>query len=99
MSATSSGIWRLGRTSLLASSKPAPGRLVDWRKVASAERACCCPARPMVVALLPAWKGRPYEADLLFCAHHFRRHVRALAVAGARFMSTDGVPLQPWRDA
>ena len=36
------------------------------------DRACCCPARPMVRVLMPATPSRPYRVDLLLCGHHYR---------------------------
>jgi len=37
-----------------------------------AERACCCPARPVVKAVMPATASRPEPVDLLLCGHHYR---------------------------
>jgi hypothetical protein len=48
-----------------------------------AERACCCTAKPMIVALMPPAPGRPHTTDLLLCGHHYRLSRRALAAAGA----------------
>lgn len=47
------------------------------------ERACCCPARPVVRVTMPPAPGRPHRTDLLLCAHHYRASRRALAAAGA----------------
>ena len=46
------------------------------------DRACCCPARPVVRVLMPAIPGRPYRVDLLLCGHHFRLSQWTLAAAG-----------------
>ena len=48
-----------------------------------AERACCCPARPLVRAVLPATARRREQADLLLCGHHYRAGYAALLAAGA----------------
>jgi hypothetical protein len=48
-----------------------------------ADRACCCPARPVVTVIMPPAPGRPRPVDLLLCGHHFRVHQAALAAAGA----------------
>ena len=53
------------------------------RALRSAERACCCPAKPAVVALMPPAPGRTRAADLLLCRHHYRASRKALAAAGA----------------
>ncbi len=69
-------------------------RLVDWRaSVSRASRACCCPARPAVVVILPASRDRPYPVDLLLCRHHYRVCEYALVVAGAVVFGTSGGPL------
>jgi hypothetical protein len=48
-----------------------------------ADRACCCPARPLVTAIIPASPGRSYPIDLLLCGHHFWVSRAALQAAGA----------------
>jgi hypothetical protein len=55
---------------------PSPPRIV-------ADRACCCPARPVVTVMMPPVPGRPYPIDLLLCGHHFRVSRAALEAAGA----------------
>ena len=47
------------------------------------DRACCCPARPMVRVLIPATENRPYRVDLLLCGHHYRLSQWTLAAAEA----------------
>ncbi len=47
------------------------------------ERACCCPARPVVRVLMPATATRPEPVDLLLCGHHYRASQAALRAAGA----------------
>ena len=59
---------------------------VDWDALRSANRSCCCPARPAVVALMPPSPGRPHRTGLLLCMHHFRAGRRALAAAGANVL-------------
>ena len=60
------------------------GGPAGWRRaLCSAPRACCCPARPAVIAVLPPSPGRPRAEDLLLCRHHYRASRKALAVAGA----------------
>ena len=39
------------------------------RPIAAGERACCCPARPMVTVMMPPTASRPYPMDLLLCGH------------------------------
>ena len=47
------------------------------------DRACCCPARPVVRVLIPPAPARPHSVDLLLCGHHYRTSCAALASAGA----------------
>ncbi len=56
-----------------------------------ADRACCCPARPVVVVMMPPADGRTYPVDLLLCAHHYRASVFALLAAGAAAYDIAGV--------
>ncbi len=53
------------------------------RPIAAGERACCCPARPMVTVMMPPAASRPYPIDLLLCGHHYRVSQAALRAAGA----------------
>jgi len=64
---------------------------IDWRSARLAERACCCSARPAVVAVMPPVSGRPHETDLLLCAHHYRASRQALERAGAAVMTVVGM--------
>ena len=56
-----------------------------------AERACCCPARPVVRAVMPATASRPEPVDLLLCGHHYRVGHAALLAAGAAVYDDRGV--------
>ncbi len=56
-----------------------------------AERACCCPARPVVRVVMPATASRPVPVDLLLCGHHFRASRAALLAAGAAVYDNRGV--------
>jgi hypothetical protein len=58
----------------------------------SASRACCCSARPAVVALMPPTRYRPHRTDLLLCGHHYRMSGQALAAAGAVVLDPDSPP-------
>ena len=53
------------------------------RPIAANDRACCCPARPMVTVVMPPTASRPYPIDLLLCGHHYRVSQAALRAAGA----------------
>lgn len=66
---------------------------IDWQAVRRAERACCCPAKPVVIAILPPSAGRRVPTDLLLCWHHYRASRRALAAADALLVSIDGTPI------
>jgi hypothetical protein len=69
--------------------------LVDWRtSLRRADRACCCPARPTVVVIMPPAPGRP-PVDLLLCRHRYRVHGQALAAVGAVALDRGGRAGQP----
>ena len=46
-------------------------------------RACCCPARPVVRAIMPPAAGKADAVDLWLCGHHYRASLGALCAAGA----------------
>jgi hypothetical protein len=54
-------------------------------------RACCCPARPVVTAVMLPAASRPYPVDLLLCGHHFRVSQAALQAAGAAVYDQTGL--------
>jgi hypothetical protein len=58
--------------------------------LAFADRACCCTARPKVVAVLPPTATRPHQVDLLLCGHHYRAAAAALADKGAAVYDKTG---------
>ena len=68
---------------------------IDWRRVMRADRSCCCPSRPAVIAVLPPSPGRPHRTELLLCGNHYRLSRRALAAAGATVLDPDGTPVPP----
>jgi hypothetical protein len=51
-----------------------------WRD----DRACCCPAQPVVRVIMPPTAQRPHSVDLLLCGHHYRVSRQALTAARAR---------------
>jgi hypothetical protein len=63
------------------------------RLLRTADRACCCSARPSVVAVLPAAPGREHLTELLFCSHHYRECRPELADAGAIVFDAHGKEL------
>lgn len=65
---------------------------IDWRAAQQAGRACCCPAKPVVIAIMPPKRGRR-PTDLLLCGHHYRASRKALAAAGATVVDLGGVPV------
>jgi hypothetical protein len=54
------------------------------------DRACCCPAQPVIRAIMPSVPRRPYPVDLLLCGHHYRICRQALIVAGASVYDMPG---------
>ena len=55
-----------------------------------ADRACCCPARPVVTVIMPPAPGRLHPVDLLLCGHHFRVSQAGLTAAGAAVYDDTG---------
>jgi hypothetical protein len=58
-----------------------------------ADRACCCAAKPAVIAIIPDRNGRGAPTDLLLCGHHYRKSRAALAARGATLLDIKGFPL------
>jgi hypothetical protein len=56
------------------------------------QRACCCPAPPIVIAMIPA-NDRHGPAELLLCGHHYRQSRQALAATSATLTDLKGHPL------
>ena len=66
----------------------APEDQADWsRPPAVADRACCCPGRPVVRVLIPPTPVRPHSVDLLLCGHHYRACRAGLTAARAVVIS------------
>ena len=73
---------------------PRPGQDgIDWTIVQRAGRACCCPARPVVIAIMPPSADRPYRTELLLCGHHYHVNQQALRAAGATVLDIKGAPV------
>jgi hypothetical protein len=62
-----------------------PGRPA-WRE----DRACCCPAQPVVRVIMPPTAERQHSVDLLLCGHHYRVSRPALEAARARIENLPG---------
>jgi hypothetical protein len=69
--------------------------LVNGRAIRRAERACCCPAAPAAIAVMPPSPGRPHRTEILLCMHHYRAHRAALEQAGAAAVDLHGAPVAP----
>lgn len=81
--------------------RPGPDERGTWWAwpLEFAERACCCPAKPAAVVVMPPADGRPYPVDLLLCPHHYRASVVALLAAGAAVYDVAGVVIPATRAA
>jgi len=69
------------------------GDSIDSRAAWRSDRACCCPARPVVVAVMPPTRERRHPTDLLLCWHHYRVSRKSLAAVGAAVLDLHGVPV------
>ena len=70
-----------------------PGDVLPCPPLIGADRACCCPARPVVTVIMPPAPGRLHPVDLLLCRHHFRVSRAALKAAGAAAYDDTGAVL------
>ena len=70
-----------------------PGDFLPCPPLIGADRACCCPARPVVTVIMPPAPGRSHPVDLLLCGHHFRVSRAALKAAGAAVYDDTGALL------
>ena len=66
---------------------------IDWRAVQRADHACCCPARPVVIAIMPPSADRPHQTELLLSSHHYHVSQQALRTAGATIVDIKGTPI------
>jgi hypothetical protein len=55
-------------------------------------RACCCPAKPVVLVIMPPTAGRPQPTELLLCWQHYLVSQRSLAAARATAHLADNTP-------
>jgi hypothetical protein len=74
-------------------SQPPGAHAIDWRSARLAGRACCCAAKPAVIAVMPPASSRPQPTDLLLCGHHYRASRHALELAGATVLDLAGRPV------
>jgi hypothetical protein len=74
-------------------SRPAGAYVIDWRAVQRADHACCCLARPVVIAIVRPGPDRPHQTELLLCGHHYRVSRPALCAAGAMVLDIKGAPI------
>lgn len=68
---------------------------IDWDGLRHAGRACCCPAQPVVMVIIPPAPGREHRTDLLLCMHHFRVSRDALTAGGALVLGPDRELIPP----
>jgi len=66
-----------------------------------ADRACCCPAEPVVRVALPPGPARPQTTDLPLCARHYRISCHAFIAAEAAICELPGIPgdVAAWIDS
>jgi hypothetical protein len=57
------------------------------------QRACCCPAAPVVRVIIPAGADRDHTVDLFLCGHHYRVCRESLTAASAGVYDAAGAPL------
>ncbi len=80
-----------------------PGSTAGPRAVSAspADRACCCPAEPVIRIVLSPGPTRPQTTDLLLCARHYRLSRRAFIAAEAAICELPGIPgdVAAWIDS
>lgn len=72
------------------SGSPPPDSILADSPACREDRACCCPAQPVVRVTMPPAAGRLHSVDLLLCGHHYRISRRALDDAGALVLALPG---------
>jgi hypothetical protein len=72
--------------------KPADGAAAPLKL---ADRACCCPARPLFTVVMPPTSARPHPVDLLLCGHHYRACKAVLTAAAATVYDETGALAEP----
>ncbi|HEY2577715.1 MAG TPA: hypothetical protein VGI74_15520 [Streptosporangiaceae bacterium] len=75
-----------GHEDLRVADRPVPALVEEafWIvRLELAPRACCCPAKPSVVAIMPSGPDRAESADLLLCGTHYSAAAEGLQTAGA----------------
>ncbi len=81
--------WGTGRSAPeTGTSTPDPSQLTG--PAYPEDRACCCPAQPVIRAIMPPTPQRAYPVDLLLCGHHYRVCRQALIAAGAAIYDMPG---------
>jgi hypothetical protein len=78
-----------------AARKATDGRTGWFGPPRLAERSCCCPARPVVMVLIPPAPARQHPVDLLLCGHHYLSSKAALTLVGAVVMDETGAIVDP----
>jgi hypothetical protein len=68
-------------------------------RLAAADRACCCLAKPVVLVLLPPTARHDHAVDLLLCGHHYHVCKDALDTAGALVYDSRDLPVEAEQDA
>ena len=71
-----------------------PGNTAGLRAVSAnpADRACCCPAEPVVRVVMPPGPTRAQTTDLLLCARHYRISRHTFIAAEAASCELPGIP-------
>jgi hypothetical protein len=88
------------RSGLPHRQRPEPGTRAAYQdELRLAEHACCCSARPVVVAVMPPSTNRAHPTGILLCGHHYRASRAAPATAGASVLDRDGMPVTPSAEA
>jgi hypothetical protein len=76
-----------------AAAMPAPkattGSEIHVQATIWSGQACCCPAKPAVLVIMPPSANRTQPTELLLCWHHYRSSQRSLAAAHATAHLTD----------
>ncbi len=78
---------------------PAGGPANPTATLASADRACCCLAKPVVLVVLPPTARRSHAVDLLLCGHHYRVSEDALSSKGAIVYDSRKLPIEAERES
>jgi hypothetical protein len=83
-----------GTLQFTTAASPDGGAATAWPLLRPAippsQHACCCPARPLFQAVMPATRSAHVPVEVLLCGHHYRRSQATLRGMGSAIYDETG---------